>query len=61
MSKITLNKVRMALMGLIASMHGLFELAGIAGRWRRPPYHSLTDPEMTRLKAFVKRMKLAMP
>jgi 4-hydroxy-tetrahydrodipicolinate synthase len=35
--------------GFDAAMHGLLELAGIAGRWRRPPYYSLSDAEMERL------------
>ncbi len=32
--------------------HGAQEVFGIAERWRRPPYLSLTDPEMERLRAF---------
>jgi 4-hydroxy-tetrahydrodipicolinate synthase len=44
--------------GRDAAVHGLIELAGIAGRWRRKPYHSLTDAEMRKLKSFVKRMGL---
>jgi len=40
--------------GRDAAVHGLIEIFGIAGRWRRPPYHSLTDTEMTKLKSFVK-------
>ena len=44
--------------GRDAAVHGLIELAGVAGRWRRKPYHSLTDQEMGRLKAFVKQMGL---
>ena len=44
--------------GRDAAIHGLIELIGVAGRWRRKPYHSLTNSEMARLKIFVKRMKL---
>ena len=39
--------------GFDACMHGYQELAGLAQRWRRPPYHSLADEEMERLKAFL--------
>ena len=35
-----------------ALMHASQEVFGIAGRWRRPPYHSLTDAEMDRVRAF---------
>lgn len=35
-----------------ALFHGTQEVFAIAGRWRRPPYHSLTDPEMDRVRAF---------
>jgi|ERR1051326_7504447 4-hydroxy-tetrahydrodipicolinate synthase len=44
--------------GRDAAVHGLIELAGVAGRWRRKPYYSLNDREMARLKAFAKEMKL---
>jgi 4-hydroxy-tetrahydrodipicolinate synthase len=36
--------------GFDAVYHGNRELVGITGRWRRPPYHSLTDAEMDRLR-----------
>lgn len=39
--------------GFDACMHGMLELHGLAGRWRREPHHSLTDEEMARLKAFL--------
>ncbi|HPO17433.1 MAG TPA: dihydrodipicolinate synthase family protein [Candidatus Hydrogenedentes bacterium] len=32
-----------------AAIHGILELFGIAGRWRRKPYHSCTDAEMDQL------------
>ena len=38
--------------GFDAGMHGVLELYGIAGRWRRTPYYSLSDEEMDELKAF---------
>ena len=31
--------------GFDAGMHACFEAAGLAGRWRRAPYHDLTDAE----------------
>lgn len=36
-----------------AAMHGAFEWAGICGRFRRPPYHTLNDEEMERLSDFL--------
>lgn len=44
--------------GRDAAIHGLLEICGIAGRWRRPPYHSLTDAEMEKLKAYVQQLGL---
>jgi 4-hydroxy-tetrahydrodipicolinate synthase len=38
--------------GFDAMYHGAQEVFGIAGRWRRPPYQSLTDAEMERLQGF---------
>ncbi|HOE95243.1 MAG TPA: dihydrodipicolinate synthase family protein [Candidatus Sumerlaeota bacterium] len=35
-----------------AGWHGCLELFGIGKRWRRPPYYSLNDEEMERLKDF---------
>jgi dihydrodipicolinate synthase/N-acetylneuraminate lyase len=40
--------------GFDAAIHGILELAGIAPRWRRRPYHSLDDGDMERLGAFLK-------
>ena len=37
-----------------AAIHGLLELYGIASRYRRPPYHSLTDAQMEDLAGFLK-------
>ncbi len=49
-------------MGLRASwngaMHGMLELYGIAGRWRRKPYVSMNDREMAELAAFLRGKKL---
>lgn len=36
--------------GLNAGIHAVLELAGICQRWRRPPYASLSDPEMEQLE-----------
>lgn len=44
--------------GRDAAIHGLLEIYGIAGRWRRAPYHSLTDAEMKKLEAKVREMGL---
>jgi len=38
--------------GFDAMYHGAQEIFGIAGRWRRPPYASLTDAELERLRGF---------
>jgi dihydrodipicolinate synthase/N-acetylneuraminate lyase len=35
-----------------AMFHATQEIYGIGGRWRRPPYHSFTDEQMERLRAF---------
>lgn len=43
------DHARSAVGGFDAVIHGAMELAGICGRWRRPPYHSLTDEEMADL------------
>ena len=44
--------------GLDATMHGAMELFGIAQRWRRKPYHSLSDREMGHLADFFKKHSL---
>ncbi len=41
-----------------AGMHGVYELFGIAKRWRRKPYYSLTDEEMEKLADFLKAKKI---
>lgn len=41
-----------------AIYHGAIELFGVFKRWRRPPYYSLSDEEMERLKDFFKGLKL---
>ena len=38
-----------------AAIHGVLELAGFAKRYRRPPYHSLTDAQMQDLADFLKK------
>ena len=40
-----------------AAIHGVFELCGFAKRYRRPPYHSLTDEQMGDLADFLKEKK----
>jgi hypothetical protein len=35
-----------------AMFHATQEIFGIGGRWRRTPYHSFTDEQMERLRAF---------
>lgn len=35
-----------------AVVHGAMELAGLARRWRRPPYTALSDEQMEKLKTF---------
>jgi len=41
--------------------HGAQEVFGIAKRWRRPPYASLTDEEMERLRGFFAGLPLLPP
>jgi 4-hydroxy-tetrahydrodipicolinate synthase len=41
-----------------AVVHGAMELAGLAQRWRRPPYSSLDDAQMEKLKAFLANLGL---
>jgi 4-hydroxy-tetrahydrodipicolinate synthase len=36
--------------GFDAGLHGVYELFGIYKRWRRLPYHSLTDSQMVELE-----------
>lgn len=38
--------------GRDAAIHGLMELFDVCPRWRRLPYHSLTDAEMDRLRGW---------
>ena len=44
--------------GFDAGVHGLLEIYGLAKRYRRPPYHSLTDAEMRTLSGFLKKKGL---
>ena len=41
-----------------AAQHGMVELAGICGRWRRKPLPDLTDEDMERLQAFLQEKTL---
>lgn len=42
--------------GFDAVIHGIMELCGLAQRWRRPPFSSLTDGEMEKLAEFLKTL-----
>lgn len=44
--------------GFDAGAHGMLELFGLSQRWRRPPYHSLSDAEMELLKARLQSLKI---
>jgi 5-dehydro-4-deoxyglucarate dehydratase len=35
--------------GFDAALHGIYELTGLGGRWRRAPYYNLSDAELERL------------
>ncbi|MYJ79005.1 MAG: dihydrodipicolinate synthase family protein, partial [Caldilineaceae bacterium SB0670_bin_27] len=43
--------------GFDAAVHGTYELFGLAQRWRRPPYHSLTDEQMEALSQLFVELK----
>lgn len=43
--------------GFDAALHGTYELFGLAQRWRRPPYHSLTDEQVEELAQFLGERK----
>lgn len=40
-----------------AAIHGIYELCGLAKRYRRPPYHTLTDKQMDDLSQFLKEIR----
>ena len=40
--------------GFDAGMHGMLEITGLGKRYRRAPYHSLTDEQMGKLRDFLK-------
>ena len=42
-----------------AAIQGLYEIAGLGSRWRRPPYSSLTDAQMEILRQFLAERGLA--
>ena len=44
--------------GFDAGIHGTLELFGVAKRWRRQPYHSLSDEEMERLRGFFQGLSI---
>jgi len=41
-----------------AVVHGAMELAGLAQRWRRPPYSGLDDAQQEKLKTFLANLSL---
>jgi len=41
-----------------ALIHGAMEIAGITKRWRRKPYHSLSDEQMEKVKEFMNNIRL---
>jgi len=44
--------------GFDAGFHGIMELFGIAGRHRRPPYHTITDEELRPIEGFLEEKGL---
>jgi hypothetical protein len=40
--------------GFDAAIHGIDEIRGRGQRYRRPPYHSLTDRQLEELAEFLK-------
>ena len=44
--------------GFDAALHGTYEFFGLSQRWRRPPYHSLTDEQMEQLSQLFVDLKL---
>ena len=44
--------------GFNAGIQAMHELTGIAGRWRRPPYHSLTDGQFDMLRDRLKQLHI---
>jgi 4-hydroxy-tetrahydrodipicolinate synthase len=45
--------------GFDSGEHGALEIYGIAGRWRRKPYYSLSDEELDRLRGFLQGLGVA--
>ena len=41
-----------------AGIHGILELIGLTKRYRRPPYHSLTDQQIEQLADHLKKIKI---
>jgi len=44
--------------GKDAAVHGVMEAFGITQRWRRPPYYSLSDAEMEKVRGFLRSLDL---
>jgi 4-hydroxy-tetrahydrodipicolinate synthase len=47
--------------GFDAALHGIGELTGLSGRWRRPPFYSLSDRDMEELAGFLAALREAEP
>ena len=41
-----------------ATIHGMYEAAGLGKRWRRTPYSSLTDSQMEDVREFLEKLNL---
>jgi len=41
-----------------AALHATYELAGLAGRWRRAPYHTATDEQLAQLANLFRQIGL---
>ena len=41
-----------------AAIHGIYELFGLAKRYRRPPYYALNDKQMEDLAEFLRKTKI---
>jgi hypothetical protein len=39
-------------------MHGIYGLLGLATRYRRPPYYSLSDQQMEKLAEFLRQEQM---
>ncbi|MEX1020079.1 MAG: dihydrodipicolinate synthase family protein [Litorilinea sp.] len=44
--------------GFDAAIHAIYELTGLAQRWRRPPYHTATDAQLAQLADHLRNLGL---